>query len=134
MTEKTVLIADDDWDLADALSARARALGLKAQTVHSGLATLHFLQERAVDLIILDVNMPAGDGMMVCEKMASDPDLARIPVLILTGRKDLKIIQRCHQMGAYYLPKSPHVWQQIKPLLVELLDVGSHSTRAATVN
>lgn len=121
-TTKTVLIADDDWDFADALALRASAMGLNARTAHDALATVHALQRQAPDFLILDINMPAGDGLTVCEAMVSDSLLARIPVLILTGRNDPGAIQRCRQAGAYYLHKSPNVWPQIERLLVEWLD------------
>ncbi|MEX0978254.1 MAG: response regulator [Pirellulales bacterium] len=131
-----MLIADDDWDLADAFALRIKGLGLNAQTAHGALATLHALQNETPDLLILDVRMPDGNGLIVCETMALDPDLSRIPVLIITGLKDPITVRRCRQSGAQYVFKAPDVWQQIEPLILQQLKIGSSGTsaRGATVH
>jgi CheY-like chemotaxis protein len=129
-TTKTVLIADDDWDLADALAIRIKGLGVKVQTVHDALATMHALQNATPDLLILDVRMPDGSGLIVRETMAVDPDLSRIPVLIVTGLNDPITVRRCCLTGAHYVFKAPDVWQRIEPLILELLNIGSTGTSA----
>ena len=124
-TAKTVLIADDDWDLADAFALRVKGLGLKVQSVHDTLATMHALQNETPDLLILDVRMPDGNGLIVCETMALDPELSRIPVIIITGLIDPITVRRCRLSGAHYVFKAPDVWQRIEPLILQLLSISS---------
>jgi two-component system alkaline phosphatase synthesis response regulator PhoP len=133
-TTKTVLIADDDWDLADAFATRIKGLGLKVQTAHDALATMHALQNETPDLLILDVRMPDGNGLIVCETMALDPDLSRIPVIVITGLHDPITVRRCRSSGAQYVFKAPDAWQRIEPLIWQLLNVSStgSSDRLAT--
>lgn len=132
-TTKTVLIADDDWDFADALAIRVKGLGLKAQTVHDALAAMHALQNEMPDLLILDVRMPDGNGLFVCETMALDSDLSRIPVLIVTGLNDPTTVRRCRSIGAQYVLKAPDVWQCMEPLIRQRLNTGSTGTSASAV-
>ena len=119
---KTVLIADDDWDLADALALRIKGLGLAVRTAHNALATMQALQTEPPDLLILDVRMPDGNGLSVCETMTRDPDLTRIPVLILTGLNDPTTVRRCCLSGARYVFKGPNLWQRIEPIMRRLAD------------
>jgi DNA-binding response OmpR family regulator len=120
MTKK-VLIADDDRDLVAALSARCKALGLAVDVAHNAVDALNLINYAQPDLVCLDVNMPSGSGLSVCEMIQSEPRWADTPVIILTGRSDDKTIHRCHSMCAYYVQKCTDVWQRIEPLLVELL-------------
>lgn len=130
MTTKRVLIADDDRDLADLLAIRTKGLGLKVQTVHDALATMYALQNETPDLLILDVRMPAGNGLAVCEAMALDPELSRIPVLIVTGLNDPTTIGRCRLTGSNYVFKAPDLWQRIEPLILHLLGISRTCTAA----
>ncbi|MFZ5829099.1 MAG: response regulator [Planctomycetota bacterium] len=126
---RDVLIADDDRELVHALSVRMRGLGLTVRTAHDALSALNMVQERVPDLMILDVNMPAGNGLCACEMMASDPNSADVPVIILTGRQDEETIRRCWDLLAYYTPKAPDVWSRLEPLICELLHVESPATK-----
>jgi CheY-like chemotaxis protein len=69
------------------------------------------------DLIILDVNMPSGNGLAVCEMMASDPRYAGIPVIIHSILGDEATRERCRQLGARHVEKSSKSWAQIKSLI-----------------
>lgn len=120
-----VLIADDDRELARTLVLRCRSLGLDAIAAHDSLAALLAVDRFAPDVVCLDVCMPAGNGLSVCEMLASEPAWKSIPVVILTGREDPETIKRCHHLCAYYVPKCADIWSRIKPLLHELLDLTS---------
>ncbi len=123
MTKKTILIADDQRELVRAIQLRCRHLGLETLVAHDAMTALTLINEHRPDLVCLDVNMPAGNGLSVCEMLAGDEQLASIPVIILTGRADDETIRRCHSMCAYYVLKSSDVWQRIEPLLHELLGI-----------
>jgi CheY-like chemotaxis protein len=125
MTPKTksVFIADDDRELVAALSSRIERLGLKVYKAFDAVSALQAIHSARPDLVILDVSMPAGNGLSVCEMMATDPNLSTVPVIILTGRQDQETIKRCWDMCVYYVLKCPDVWPRVEPLVYELVDV-----------
>jgi len=117
-----ILIADDDRDLADVLAQRCAALGLVVRTAHTAADALMLVYEDDVDLVCLDINMPCGNGLSVCEMLATDDVRRTLPVIILTGQTDHTTVRRCHQLCAYYIPKCPDVWRRLEPLIRELLE------------
>ncbi len=136
MTTKNILIADDDRDLAASLALHCKNLGLTPHTTHDAMAAVQAIDALSPDVVILDVNMPGGNGLAVCELMFSGERLRNTPVIMLTGETDHDTVRRCHEMCAYYVLKCPDVWQRIEPLLKELLgenDSPSQATDRGTV-
>jgi DNA-binding response OmpR family regulator len=123
MKPPTILIADDDRELAEILAGRCRRLGLSVITAYEGIPAINAIRDQAPDLVCLDMNLPAGNGLSICEMMAKDPLWSKIPVILLTGNSEPSTIMRCHEMCVYYVQKSTDVWQRIEPLLYELLDI-----------
>ena len=99
----TILMADDDEDdrmmTQDAL-AESRVLN-NFQYVSDGVELLSYLRREGAyadaekypppSLILLDLNMPRKDGREALLEIKNDPELRRIPVVILTTSKDRKI-------------------------------------------
>lgn len=74
---------------------------------HDGEEGLDFLYRRGQfegaprpDLILLDLNLPKYDGRQLLEKIKSDPDLARIPVVVLTTSSAEEDILRSYELHA----------------------------------
>ena len=125
MSERTVLIADDDPDIVATLAEHIGQLGLRVEAVTNGLDALVISLRQPPDLLILDINMPAVDGLTVCEKLIADHQIPPFPVLILTGRTDSETIRRCVETGAHYCPKQQEMWRRLKPLVCKYLHLGS---------
>lgn len=121
MNEMTIVIADDDSDLVNALRKRCEKIGLHVRTAFDALDALNVIHESEPDLICLDVNMPCGNGLSVLEMIASDEYLRSTPVIILTGESNEETIRRCHLYCAYYVEKCSDIWPRIEPILRELL-------------
>jgi CheY-like chemotaxis protein len=107
----TILMADDDADdrmlAADAM--RESRLGNTLRCVEDGQELMDYLTRRGkyaiIDaprpgLILLDLNMPRKDGRQALEEIKSDPDLRRIPVVILTTSKSEEDVFRSYDLGA----------------------------------
>jgi DNA-binding response OmpR family regulator len=86
MNPGTVLVIDDQRDLAEAVE---RALGLEGFDViiaTDGKSGLSIAREHAPDLVILDLTMPGIDGLEVCRRLRADPKRGRMPILVLSAR------------------------------------------------
>lgn len=118
---KSLVIADDDRDLAHALAMRCQRLGLAVSCAHDAFSALTLVKTSRPDMVCLDVEMPAGNGLSVCEMLATDEFCRSIPIAILTGKNDPDTIMRCHNLCAYYVEKCPDVWSRLEPLVKELL-------------
>ena len=107
----TILMADDDCD--DRLMAedamRESRLGNTFRCVEDGQELMDYLTRKgkyAVEdaprpgLILLDLNMPRKDGRQALKEIKSDPDLRRIPVVILTTSKTEEDVLRAYDLGA----------------------------------
>jgi two-component system alkaline phosphatase synthesis response regulator PhoP len=120
---KRILIADDDEGLVDALARRCQALGLEVAQAYDGTSALATIDALEPDLVILDVNMPSGSGLRVCEMVSQDPELQSIPVIVLTGRTDGETIAACNRLDACYVRKGPDIWSQLEPLVADRLAI-----------
>ena len=81
-TRARVLLIDDDPDFIE--STRMVLQSKYDVLVASGEEGLKTAKEKP-DVILLDVIMPLTDGFTVAERLKKDPELARIPVLMLTS-------------------------------------------------
>ena len=83
MDKKTILIIEDDTDLQDGLSFSLRSEGYQtraASTVKEGLRIFH---DQGCDLLLLDCNLPDGNGFDLCARIKGERD---IPIFMLTAR------------------------------------------------
>ncbi|MEM7755141.1 MAG: response regulator [Planctomycetota bacterium] len=81
----TILIADDDIKLLTALACRLENAGynvLKSQDAYQAFA---IAVKHAPSLLLLDINMPAGTGFSVQQRVEQHDDLTDIPVIYMTG-------------------------------------------------
>ncbi len=116
-TGKTVLVAEDDPDVAWSLSLRLERLGFQVWRSPDALHALLGAERIRPDAAILDVAMPGGNGLAVCEMLASDPGMAQIPRIIHTSRADEATKARCRELGAHYIEKTSNSWRQIQSIL-----------------
>lgn len=88
----TILIIDDDPTTRIVLADRLTARGYQPIVAADGLEALAYLQatETLPDLILLDLRMPQMNGWQFLTVQRHDPDLARIPVVLLSAGCDLE--------------------------------------------
>ncbi|SDH67642.1 PAS domain S-box-containing protein [Bradyrhizobium lablabi] len=80
-----VLIVDDNADMREHLS-RVLAKWWDVEAANDGLAALEAARQNTPDLVLADVMMPRLDGIGLLSALRSDPDLANIPVILLSAR------------------------------------------------
>ncbi|WP_160149758.1 response regulator [Roseiconus lacunae] len=127
MTPKTILFADDDPDLLRILVAKCKAISPNIEVVYArnAMAALTTTNVLRPDMVCMDVNMPRGNGMAVCEMIATHADLQSIPLIVLTGQQDEAIKERCRKISAHYIAKSGSIWPQIESIIRDNLDLTS---------
>jgi urea transport system substrate-binding protein len=83
-----VLVIDDDPDARDLIARCLSKQGFHVQSSASGQAGLQLAKQLRPDAITLDVMMPSMDGWAVLSALKADPDLADIPVIVMTFLDD----------------------------------------------
>lgn len=86
MNTASILIVEDDNDIASLLEYAFAGSGFSATRRDSGEAALETLRKQPVDLVVLDVMLPGIDGMDVLKAIRRDPRLAGTAVIMLTAR------------------------------------------------
>jgi DNA-binding response OmpR family regulator len=71
LSEKKILIIDDDRHLVMGLTARLKGNGYKVMSASDAISAISVAVTQAPDLAILDLGLPAGDGFVVLERMKS---------------------------------------------------------------
>ena len=80
-----ILLVDDDLDFVEATKIVLESKPYEVIVAHEGDEGLRKAREEKPDLIILDVIMPVKDGFTAAEQLKKDPELSKIPVIMLTG-------------------------------------------------
>ena len=87
MTEKqTVLVIDDEVHILELLEYNLAKSGYGVLRADTGENGLELLKSRQVDLVLLDYMLPGIDGIEVLRRIRTDPELASVPVLMLTAK------------------------------------------------
>ena len=80
-----ILLIDDDVDFIESTKMILESNPYEVIVAHDGDEGLQKAREGNPDLILLDVIMPVKDGFTAAEQLKKDPQLSKIPVLMLTG-------------------------------------------------
>jgi len=80
-----ILLIDDDIDFVEATKTVLESKPYEVIVAYEGEEGLRKAREEKPDLIILDVIMPIKDGFTAAEQLKKDPDLSKIPVVMLTA-------------------------------------------------
>jgi DNA-binding response OmpR family regulator len=107
-----ILLVDDDQDfVASTKTILESRPDYKVLTASDGVSGLQITRAEKPDLIILDVIMPFEDGFAAARELKADPDLSRIPIIILTsfsqrkGETDVSVAQGMELEAEDYLEK-----------------------------
>src|SRR4030042_5054424 len=97
---KKILIADDEPDMVEVLASRFRANGYDVVGAHNGVWVVVKALKEHPDLIVLDINMPSGNGVSVFEQLKKHIQTFFTPVIFITGYPSYEMRDRVIEMGA----------------------------------
>jgi len=94
-----VVVVEDDEAL-HALVAAMLAPGVDLVFESDGAAALDRIRALGPDLVLMDIGLPGSDGVAITEQLKATPELAAIPVVMLTGEARIDTLVRSMQAGA----------------------------------
>jgi pilus assembly protein CpaE len=101
-----ILFVDDEEQIRKLLSTWLTRHGYEVTVANDGWEALKAIRAKAPDLVITDVNMPNMNGLELTRRMRADHRTARIPVVMLSARKQADDVLSGYAEGAdEYIPK-----------------------------
>ena len=107
MSEKTILIVDDDPDVRLGLHVRLKANHYEVIFAADGMASVAQARKHMPDLIILDLGLPAGNGFSVMERLKANDSLSLIPVIVVSASDVTANMDRALKAGARAFLQKP---------------------------
>lgn len=117
-----ILVVDDEALLRAMLQDALEEAGYAVVLAENGRAGIASAKADRPDCILLDVMMPGLDGYQTCAAIKADPDLAAIPVLLISATTDLRVIDRAEQAGAAEVLPKPVPMEQLQQALAIALN------------
>jgi CheY-like chemotaxis protein len=112
-----ILLADDDPIHCAVAEQWLTEGGAELCVASDGREALTFTDAQSFDLIILDLEMPQMDGFDVLSELRADARYRKVPIVVITGRRDTFAIDKAYDRGATSFVVKPVVW----PLLIRQL-------------
>ncbi len=81
----TVLVVDDDFDIRECISELLAAEGFDVHSASNGREGLDLLETAHPGVVVLDLMMPVVNGWEFLEEQKRRPDVARVPVVVVTA-------------------------------------------------
>jgi DNA-binding response OmpR family regulator len=103
---ESILIVDDDINLCTVLKEELSEVGYTVDYVSDGSGVIPFLENKPVDLMLLDLKMPGKDGFEVLSDLNSNS--IKVKVIVLTAYADVKSAIDSAKMGANDFISKPY--------------------------
>jgi DNA-binding NtrC family response regulator len=112
----SILIVDDDEVMRETLSDVLKRGEYEVYSVGSGGETLSVIRKNIIDLVLLDMRLPDGDGLELLKKIKEFD--TEILVIIMTAYSDIQTAVSAMKSGAYHYINKPFDLEELK-LLIE---------------
>jgi len=127
-----ILVVDDNPDNVELLAKRLKSLGYRTCEAYDGEEALAQVAAEEPDLVILDVMMPKLDGFEVCRRLKTEERTRRIPVIMLTAKREVPDKIRGLDTGADDYVTKPFNPQELMARVRSLLNLRSLQEKRVT--
>ncbi|MDQ2693244.1 MAG: response regulator, partial [Chloroflexota bacterium] len=118
---KTILLAEDNMSSILTIGEYLEGYGLDVVVAHDGLEAVETAERTNPDIILMDIQMPAINGLDAIARLRRQPRFASTPIIALTALAMPGDRERCLQAGANeYMSKPVHL-KALKQLIDDLL-------------
>jgi len=116
-----LLVADDDPILREFAVANLTTPELEVEVTCDGIAAWARLEQRDIDIALIDLDMPGMNGFELIERIRWDEALKHLPVVIVTGREDMLAVDKAYSLGATAFVVKPLNWRLLLHQLAYVL-------------
>jgi DNA-binding NtrC family response regulator len=119
----SILIVDDDEVMQETLSEVFRKRGYETFSASTGREVLPLIKKNIIDLVLLDMRLPDGDGIEVLQRIKEwESDIL---VILMTAYSDVQTAVRAMKSGAYHYINKPFELDELKWLVEKGLETQS---------
>jgi CheY-like chemotaxis protein len=118
-----VLSIDDDADFSDALKCRLEACGVAVVRAFSGMEGYRLAFTSPASAILLDYNMPNGQGDYILGRLSDNPVTKNIPVIVITGVRDKSLERKMYNLGAKRFLTKPVAFDTLRDELAKYIEI-----------
>ena len=123
-TAQKILIVEDDGHLARALAIRLQGLGFEVVAARDAYHAIKVARHERLGLVIMDLQMPAGDGLRVHRSLNEFSDFFA-PVIYITGHASDESEAQARALGAAAYLRKPVDFDQLTAVIRQHLAVDS---------
>ncbi len=97
-----ILVVDDDPEISSLVEYTLESLGHTVKVCDNGREVLDTLRSFKPDMMVLDVMLPGIDGYSLASQISEDPDLGKMPIVVLSALEPSRtMFQRFSQVAAF---------------------------------
>lgn len=104
---KKVLLIEDDSKISLAIGMSLKAMGYEIASAGDAVSAVSQARKVQPDVVVLDINLPGGDGFVVAERLQQLAQTATVPIIFITASKQEGLRDRAAQLGAVHFLEKP---------------------------
>lgn len=112
-----MLVVDDNLDAAEVLALLIETEGFTASVARNLATAREALQTHRPSIVLLDLNLPDGNGMALLSEVKADARTAGVQVVVLSGMLDDKVMTQARELGACAFLVKPFEHEQLSQVL-----------------
>jgi CheY-like chemotaxis protein len=120
--KKTILVVEDEPRIVEMLTTRLKAAGYRVIPAYDAVLAGMMALKHHPDLILLDISMPGGNGLLVAERLQNVETTASIPIIFLTASSQPSLRARAMALGAVAFFEKPYDAHQLLAAIARALD------------
>ncbi|HEV8307640.1 MAG TPA: response regulator [Methylomirabilota bacterium] len=120
-----VLVVDDSVTIRKVVERALEARSIQVLSAASGTEAIDRIEREAPDVVICDVIMPDKDGYQICEFVKTHPDLAKTPVLLISGIVNGAVLERAAQVHSDDVMRKPFAAEELVRKIDGFLSAGA---------
>ncbi|MDH3444937.1 MAG: response regulator [Deltaproteobacteria bacterium] len=110
---KKILVIEDDKNIALALVIRLRSQGYEVGIAYDAVTGLSQTARFKPDLILLDISMPGGNGLLVAERVRALAPVAATPIIFITASKNPAFRTKALELAAADFFEKPYEAEEL---------------------